>query len=137
MRDGGLVAEEGGAELEFYEGLAGGGLDRVDGYDAVFAGGDEGFGVGESEGGDLADVQVLEEAGGLGWLARAPSCQFKGRASHLPVVAQKEAHAIVGIPPLEELVIMRREVQPERRGAEQPVQLGHIDQRGNPLAALC
>jgi hypothetical protein len=41
-------------------------LDRVDGYDAVFAGCDEGFGVGENEGGDLADVQVLEEAGGLG-----------------------------------------------------------------------
>lgn len=63
--DGGFVAKEGRARVQF-DGLAGGRVDRVDGDDAVFAGGDEGFGVGEGEGGDLADVEILKEAGGLG-----------------------------------------------------------------------
>jgi hypothetical protein len=59
------VAKQGGAEGQFDEGLARGRVDGVDGYDAVFAGCDEGFGIGENEGGDLANVQVFKVAGGL------------------------------------------------------------------------
>ncbi len=66
VSDGGLVSEEGGPQVQLDERLARRGLHCVDRHDAVFACCDERFGVGEGERRDLADVQVLEETGGLG-----------------------------------------------------------------------
>jgi hypothetical protein len=65
-------------------------LHGVDGHDAVFAGGDEGFGVGEGEGRDLADMEVLEEAGGLEGLAiECPSKRDGGNHTFLLSLRKK------------------------------------------------
>lgn len=56
---------------------------------------------------------------------------------YLSVVAEKETYAVVSVAPFQELVVVRWEVEAERRCTEQTVELWHINQRRHPFAALC
>ena len=47
---------------------------------------------------------------------------------YLPVVGEVETDAVVRIAPLEELVVVRRQVHAEGRSAEEAVELRRVDE---------
>lgn len=80
-------------------------------------------------------MEVFKEASRLAVVSGTTFDRVR-MAFYLAIIAEEEANAVIGISPFKELVIWR-EVEPEWRSTEEPVQFRSVYKGRHPLVALC